>query len=98
VRYSLLSEATFVYCENMDKKEFHVLCKSCVQSWCRACSQSIKINRNTDEFFRRYITMDVTWLLHNTPEPNRQSVEWTERDKLNPKRGKMQRAAGVATT
>jgi hypothetical protein len=25
-------------------------------------------NRNKDEFFRRYITMDVTWLLHNTPD------------------------------
>jgi hypothetical protein len=28
-------------------------------------------NRNNDEFFRRYITMDVTWLLHYTPESNR---------------------------
>jgi hypothetical protein len=27
-------------------------------------------NRNKDEFFRRYITMDVTWLLHNSPESN----------------------------
>jgi hypothetical protein len=35
-------------------------------------------NRNKDEFLRRYITMDVTWLLHNTPEANRQSAEWTE--------------------
>jgi hypothetical protein len=34
------------------------------------------LNRNKDEFFRRYITMDVTWLIHNTPESNRQqSVE-----------------------
>jgi hypothetical protein len=24
-------------------------------------------NRNKDEFFRRCTTMDVTWLLHNTP-------------------------------
>jgi hypothetical protein len=31
-------------------------------------------NRNKDEFFRGYITMDVTWLLQNTPESNRQSV------------------------
>jgi hypothetical protein len=27
VRYSILSEATFVYCEKMDKKEFRVLMK-----------------------------------------------------------------------
>jgi [histone H3]-lysine36 N-dimethyltransferase SETMAR len=48
-------------------------------------------NRKKDEFFRRYITMDVTWLLHNTPESNRQSAVWTQRDKPNPKRGKTQR-------
>jgi hypothetical protein len=29
VRYSILSEATFVYCEKMDKKEFRVLSKHC---------------------------------------------------------------------
>jgi hypothetical protein len=32
-------------------------------------------NRNKDEFFRRYFTMDETWLLHYTPESNRQSAE-----------------------
>jgi hypothetical protein len=47
-------------------------------------------NRNKDEFFRRYITMNVTWLLHNTPEFNRQSSEWTQRDEPIPKRGKTQ--------
>jgi hypothetical protein len=51
-------------------------------------------NRNKDEFFRRYITMDVTWLLHNTPESNRQSAEWTERDEPNSKRRKTKRSAG----
>jgi hypothetical protein len=40
-------------------------------------------NRYKDEFFRRYITMDLTWLLHNTPESNRQSAEWTERKQPN---------------
>jgi hypothetical protein len=34
-------------------------------------------NRNKDEFFRRYITINVTWLLHNIPESNRLSAEWT---------------------
>jgi hypothetical protein len=37
--------------------------------------------------------MDITWLLHNTPESNRQSAEWTERDEPNPKRGKTQRSS-----
>jgi hypothetical protein len=38
--------------------------------------------------------MDETWLLHYTPEFNRQSADWTERDEPNPKRGKTQRSAG----
>jgi hypothetical protein len=54
--------------------------------------------RNKDEFFRRHITMDVTWLFHNTPESNRQSTEWTERDEPNPKRGKTQLSAGISIT
>jgi hypothetical protein len=41
--------------------------------------------------------MDVTWLLHNTSEPNRQTAEWTERDEPNSKRGKTQWSAGVST-
>jgi hypothetical protein len=51
------------------------------------------INRNKDEFFRRYITMDVTWQLHNYPESNRQSAKWTERDVPNPKRGMTQQVS-----
>jgi hypothetical protein len=38
--------------------------------------------------------MDETSLLHNTPESNRQSAEWTERDEPHPKRGKTQLSAG----
>jgi hypothetical protein len=51
-----------------------------------------KFNRNKDEFFRRSITIDVTWLPHNTPE----SAKWTERDEPNSKRGKTQRSAGIS--
>jgi hypothetical protein len=51
---------------------------------------------DSEQFSPRYITMDVTWLLHNTPESNRQSAEWTERDEPNPKRGKTQRSAGIS--
>jgi hypothetical protein len=47
--------------------------------------------RNKDYFFCRYITMDVTWLLYNTPWSNRQSAEWTERDEPNSNHGKIQR-------
>jgi hypothetical protein len=54
-------------------------------------------NRNKDEFFRRYITMGVTWLLYNTPESNRQSTKVTERDEPDPKGGKTHRSAGVST-
>jgi hypothetical protein len=42
-------------------------------------------NRNKGEFFRRYITMDKTWLLDYIPESNQQSAEWTEHDEPNPK-------------
>jgi hypothetical protein len=52
-------------------------------------------NRYKDEFFRRYIAMDVTWLLHNSTESNRQSAEWTERDEPNSKRVKTKRSAGI---
>ncbi|XP_019878165.1 histone-lysine N-methyltransferase SETMAR-like [Aethina tumida] len=44
-------------------------------------------NRNKLEFLDRYVTMDETWP-HFTPDSNRQSTEWTARDKPTPKRGK----------
>jgi hypothetical protein len=37
--------------------------------------------------------MDVTWLLHNNPESNRQSAKWTE---PNPKRGKTKRSVDIS--
>jgi hypothetical protein len=55
-------------------------------------------NRNEDELFCRYITMDETWLLHYTPESNRQSAEWTECDEPNPKRRKTQQSTGINIT
>jgi hypothetical protein len=39
-----------------------------------------------------------TWLLHYTPESNRQSADWTESDEPNPKRGKTQRSAAQVMT
>jgi hypothetical protein len=40
------------------------------------------------------MTIDVTWLLLNTPESIRQSIEWTERNQPNPKREITQQSAG----
>lgn len=65
------------------------------QQRCDDSEQCLAIfNRNKDEFFRRYITMDETWIHHYTPESNRQSAEWTGREEPKPKRGKMQQSAG----
>ena len=52
------------------------------------------LNRNKADFFRRYITVDETWLHHYTPESKRQSAEWSNHDEPNPKRGKTQQSAG----
>jgi len=52
------------------------------------------LNRNKIEFYRRYVTMDETWLHHYTPESKRQSAEWTAVDEPNPKQGKTQQSAG----
>jgi hypothetical protein len=60
-----------------------------------AAARAHNRSKSTDQF-RQYITMDETWLLQYTPESNRPSAEWTERDELNPKREKMQRSAGVS--
>lgn len=57
-----------------------------------ACLQLI--THNKPDFFRRYVTIDETWLHHYTPESNRQSAEWTARDEPAPKRGKTQQSAG----
>lgn len=50
--------------------------------------------RNKNEFLRRYVTMDETWLHHYTPESNRQSAEWTAHEEPTPKRAKTQQSAG----
>ena len=41
-----------------------------------------------------YVTMDVTWIHHYTPESNRQIDEWTAKGKNRPKRTKTQMSAG----
>jgi hypothetical protein len=75
----------------------HVLTSDQIQQRVDDLEQCLAIfNRNKDEFFCRYITKDVTWLLHNTSESNRQSAERTERDEPNPKCEKTQRSAGIS--
>lgn len=51
-------------------------------------------NRNKQDFLRRYVTMDETWIHHHTPESNRQSAEWTAAGEPRPKRPKSQKSAG----
>ncbi|KAM8718903.1 hypothetical protein ACLKA7_011582 [Drosophila subpalustris] len=51
-------------------------------------------NRNPSEFFRRYITMDETWIHHYIPESNRSSAEWREAGESRSKRVKASRWAG----
>jgi hypothetical protein len=55
-------------------------------------------NRNKDEFFRRYITMDVTWTSQHSRVQSTVSRVWTERNEPKPKRGKTQRSAGISIT
>ncbi|QQP41991.1 Putative DD34D transposase [Caligus rogercresseyi] len=49
--------------------------------------------QNKKEFFRRYITMDETWIHHYTPESKRQSAEWCVDGESRPKRPKIQMSA-----
>ena len=51
-------------------------------------------NRDKNDFLRRCVTMDETWINHFTPESNRQSAEWTAAGESRPKRPKTQTAAG----
>ena len=44
--------------------------------------------RNKMNFSMRYVKMDETWIHHYTPESNRQSAKWTEKDENPLKRPK----------
>jgi len=52
------------------------------------------LQRNRVDFFRRFVTMDETWIHYHTPESNRQSAEWLKSHESRPKRPKDQRSAG----
>ena len=33
-------------------------------------------NRNSNDFLRRFVTVDETWIHYNTPEAKQQSKQW----------------------
>ena len=50
--------------------------------------------RNPDEFLRRFITVDKTWIHYFTPETKEQSKQWTSPGELAPKKAKTVKSAG----
>ncbi|XP_018304737.1 uncharacterized protein [Mycetomoellerius zeteki] len=44
--------------------------------------------RNSDEFLRRFITVDETWIHYFIPETKEQSKQWTSLGELIPKKAK----------
>ena len=50
--------------------------------------------RNKKDIFRRYITMNETWIHHFTPESKRASAEWRGEGESRPKRQKTQQSTG----
>lgn len=58
----------------------------------RECLELLRQDKKN--FFRRYVTMDETWIHHYTPESKRQSAEWTQTGESRPKRQKSQPSAG----
>ncbi|XP_011068812.1 PREDICTED: histone-lysine N-methyltransferase SETMAR-like [Acromyrmex echinatior] len=51
------------------------------------------LQHNRADFFRRFVTMNETWVHYHTPESNRQSAEWLKSHESRPKRPKDQRSA-----
>ncbi|QQP51126.1 Uncharacterized protein FKW44_012372, partial [Caligus rogercresseyi] len=42
-----------------------------------------------DEFFRRFVTVDETWIHYNTPETKQQSKQWVLKGESAPKKAKV---------
>jgi hypothetical protein len=53
-----------------------------------------RFNKNKTDFVRRFITMDLTWIHHYTPESKQQPKQWTEADCLAPKKTRSVPSAG----
>jgi histone-lysine N-methyltransferase SETMAR len=50
--------------------------------------------RNPNEFMRRYVTVDETWIHYYTPETKEQSKQWTSPGERAPKKAKTVPSAG----
>ncbi|XP_061382621.1 uncharacterized protein LOC133320030 [Danaus plexippus] len=50
-------------------------------------------SRNPDEFLRRFVTVDETWIHHNTPETKEQSKQWVARGEPGPNKAKQSLSA-----
>ncbi|GBP58922.1 Histone-lysine N-methyltransferase SETMAR [Eumeta japonica] len=53
-------------------------------------------SRNPDEFLRRFVTVDETWIHHNTPETKEQSKQWVSRGERGPRKAKQSLSANKA--
>ena len=53
-----------------------------------------KFKRNSNEFLRRYVTVDETWIHYYTPEMKEQSKQWTSPGERAPKKAKTIPSAG----
>ncbi|KAL0860950.1 hypothetical protein ABMA27_009481 [Loxostege sticticalis] len=51
-------------------------------------------NHSPSEFWRRYVTVDETWVHHYTPETKQQSKQWTSAGERSPKKAKTVCSAG----
>jgi histone-lysine N-methyltransferase SETMAR len=52
------------------------------------------MQRNPDEFFRRFVIVDETWIHHYTPETKKQSKQWIAKGEPCPKKAKTVKSAG----
>lgn len=52
------------------------------------------LTRNPQDFWRRFVTVDETWIHHYTPESKQQSKQWTAPGENAPKKAKTVLSAG----
>lgn len=57
-----------------------------------------KYNHNPQDFLRRFISVDKTWIHHYTPETKQQSKQWTKSGERPPKKAKTVLSAGKVMT
>jgi histone-lysine N-methyltransferase SETMAR len=53
-----------------------------------------RISRNPEEFFRRFVTVDETWIHHYTSETKEQLKQWISTGEPAPKKAKTVKSAG----